>query len=62
MISTAQVSFSRFNPSMTARSSMRLFVVCGSEPNISRRYSPKRKIKAQPPRPGLPLQAPSVIN
>src|SRR5215469_17094645 len=46
-------------------SSMRLLVVAGSPPESSRsRLEPfepaKRRIAAQPPGPGLPLQAPSV--
>src|SRR5277367_958960 len=41
---------------------MRLLVVSGSEPYISFVLSPKRRIHAQPPGPGLPMQAPSVIN
>src|SRR5258708_10183881 len=41
---------------------MRLLVVCGSEPNNSRFLSPHRRMHAQPPGPGLPRQAPSVMS
>src|SRR5690242_16853619 len=47
---------------MAAAISMRLFVVWGEEPNNSLRWSPYRRIAAQPPGPGLPEQAPSVIS
>src|SRR5258708_16420892 len=46
---------------MAAMSSMRLLVVCGSEPYSSFACSPNRRRHAQPPRPGFPLQAPSVM-
>ena len=38
---------------------MRLFVVCGSPPESSRRCSPLTRTTAQPPGPGLPETAPS---
>jgi len=49
-------------PSSAAVSSMRLFVVCGSPPDNSTGAPPSggTTIAAQPPGPGLPLQAPSV--
>src|SRR5438876_5058004 len=45
---------------MTAISSMRLLVVAGSPPESSRSRPTIRRMAAQPPGPGLPLQAPSV--
>jgi len=39
---------------------MRWFVVWGSEPDTMRSLAPSMMIAAQPPGPGLPLQAPSV--
>src|SRR5882724_1692007 len=39
---------------------MRLLVVCGSQPLISRRCGPVIRTAPQPPGPGLPAQAPSV--
>src|SRR5260370_20497200 len=45
---------------MAGVSSMRLVVVEGSPPDSSRSRLPMRRIAAQPPGPGLPLQAPSV--
>ena len=45
---------------ITAVSSMRLFVVAASAPEISRSCPPNSKSAAQPPGPGLPRQAPSV--
>src|SRR3954469_11425658 len=50
---------SALRPSITPRSSMRLFVVCGSPPESSRRCSPLTRMTAQPPGPGLPETAPS---
>ncbi|GAB2286248.1 hypothetical protein Dimus_020668 [Dionaea muscipula] len=46
--------------SAAAVSSMRLLVVTGSAPDNSFSASPKRRIAAQPPGPGLGLQPPSV--
>lgn len=45
---------------MAARSSIRLFVVAGSPPEISLRRLPLVRMAPHPPGPGLPLQAPSV--
>src|SRR5262249_60916488 len=45
---------------IAAISSMRLFVVAGSLPDISFSLVPYRRITPQPPGPGLPLHAPSV--
>jgi len=45
---------------MAAVSSMRWFVVRGSAPETTRSWSPSMMIAAQPPGPGLTLQAPSV--
>src|SRR5437868_15434780 len=39
---------------------MRLLVVSGSPPEISRSLAPVRRSTAQPPGPGLPRHAPSV--
>ena len=39
---------------------MRWLVVCGSAPVTARSTPPSVMIAAQPPGPGLPLQAPSV--
>src|SRR5579863_3665688 len=61
MISTLQDSFRARSPSTAACSSIRLFVVCGSEPYISRFVSPNRRMQAQPPGPGFPIHDPSVI-
>ena len=47
---------------MAAVSSMRLLVVCGSQPQSSFLCSLYRRIAAHPPGPGLPRQAPSVIS
>ena len=48
-------------PSSAAVYSMRLLVVCGSPPESSTGSSLRgTTIAAQPPGPGLPLQAPSV--
>ena len=46
---------------MGAMSSMRLLVVLGSKPKSSLKCAPKRRIRAQPPGPGLPMQEPPVI-
>src|SRR5450759_1472890 len=62
MISTVQDSFSARSPSTAACNSIRLFVVSGSEPYISRCVSPKRRMHAQPPGPGLPIHDPSVMS
>src|SRR6266436_9466460 len=62
MISTSHGSFSARKPSIAAVNSMRLFVVCASDPNSSRLRSPYRRIHAHPPGPGLPRHAPSVIS
>src|SRR4051812_42610197 len=56
---TREGRLSAFKPSMTPRSSMRLFVVCGSPPESSRRCSPLTRMTAQPPGPGFPETAPS---
>ena len=55
-------SGSERRPSSAAVSSMRLFVVSGSPPESSTGSPPSggMTIAAQPPGPGLPLQAPSV--
>ena len=45
---------------MTARSSMRLFVVSRSPPESSFSRPMQLSMAAQPPGPGLPEQAPSV--
>src|SRR3954453_1329138 len=50
---------SALRPSITPRSSMRLFVVCGSPPESSLRWSPLTRMTAQPPGPGLLETAPS---
>ena len=47
-------------PAIAASSSIRLFVVIGSPPDISFSYLPYTSIAPLPPRPGLPRQAPSV--
>src|ERR1017187_10992190 len=59
--STSHCSRSDFSPSIAAVSSMRLLVVCFSEFQISFFKSLKRRTAAQPPGPGLPRQAPSVM-
>src|ERR1039458_10059647 len=59
--STAQASVSARKPSMAARSSMRLLVVCGSDPHISFVRCLWSRMHAQPPAPGLPRQEPSVM-
>src|SRR5688572_25485523 len=46
--------------SITAVSSMRLLVVCGSPPKSSRSAPSDSRTAPQPPGPGLPLQAPSA--
>src|SRR5580693_424591 len=61
MISTSQRSLRARSPSTAACNSIRLLVVCGSDPYISRFVSPKRRMQAQPPGPGLPKQDPSVM-
>src|SRR5262249_1043163 len=50
------------SPLMTAINSIRLFVVIASPPDSSISFPEAgcRRINAQPPGPGLPLQAPSV--
>src|SRR5882757_9475645 len=60
LIVTVHGRFSASRPEMTPISSMRLLVVAGSPPLSSRSRAPIRRIAAQPPGPGLPLQAPSV--
>jgi hypothetical protein len=45
---------------IAAVSSIRLFVVTGSPPEISFSRPLKRRTAAQPPGPGFPEQAPSV--
>src|SRR3954465_12056041 len=50
---------SALRPSITPRSSMRLFVVCGSPPQGSLRGRALPRMTAQPPGPGLPETAPS---
>src|SRR3954469_10068756 len=53
----------RFNASrlrIAASSSIRLLVVSGSPPAISRSFAPMRSSTAQPPGPGFPRHAPSV--
>ena len=57
---TLQGSLSAESASMAAVSSMRLLVVMGSPPDISRSMPRYTKIAPQPPLPGLPRQAPSV--
>src|SRR5258708_18980542 len=52
--------FSASSALIAAISSMRLFVVILSPPQISFSCFPERRIAPQPPGPGLPLQAPSV--
>ena len=61
-IRTETLRFNEDNPSTTACNSMRLFVVSLSPPERSSSLpvGKWRKIKAQPPGPGLPLQAPAV--
>ena len=58
--STSQGSFRAERASMTARSSMRLFVVSRSPPESSFSRPMQLSMAAQPPGPGLPEQAPSV--
>src|ERR1700736_3497295 len=60
--STSHGSLMARSPSMAAVSSIRLLVVWGAQPNISRLRLPYRRIHAQPPGPGLPIQAPSVMS
>src|SRR3546814_2777446 len=55
-----QGRFSASRLRIAARSSMRLLVVSGSPPDSSFSWAPDRMTAPQPPRPGLPLQAPSV--
>src|ERR1700691_3425652 len=62
MISTLQDSFRARSPSTAACNSIRLFVVCGSEPYSSRSFPPNRRMHAQPPGPGLPIHDPSVMS
>src|SRR5450432_2777290 len=47
--STLQCSLRERRPSIAAVSSMRLLVVCGTDPDISRVCSPKRRTYAHPP-------------
>ena len=58
--STSQGSFKAFRADMAAISSMRLFVVIFSPPEISFLNCPYMRTAPQPPGPGLPLHAPSV--
>src|ERR1700720_4395851 len=58
--STRQGCLSASNAAIAAISSMRLLVVWGSPPLSSLTRSPNARIAPQPPRPGLPEQAPSV--
>ena len=64
--SMAQGSLSWRSASSRAVISMRLLVVLASPPESSFSYTfcavRNRRIAPQPPGPGLPLQAPSVIN
>src|SRR5438874_6262687 len=58
---TSHGSLRARRPSIAALSSMRLLVVLGSLPYISLTNPSKRRIHAQPPGPGLPTHAPSVV-
>src|SRR5574343_582569 len=59
-MTTLQRRLSTFRASITAVNSMRLFVVWASPPHISRSWGPLTIQTPHPPRPGLPLHAPSV--
>ena len=55
-----QLSFSSDKDSIAAMSSILLFVVLASPPDISFSASPYLRMAPQPPGPGLPEHAPSV--
>src|SRR5690606_17850911 len=57
---TLQRRFRALRAWITAVSSIRLFVVSSSPPHISFSCGPLTIHTPQPPRPGLPLHAPSV--
>src|SRR5208283_633971 len=59
--STSHGSMSARKPSMAARSSIRLLVVCGSDPDNSLVWRLWIRMQAQPPAPVFPRQEPSVM-
>ena len=62
MISTSQGSFRASRPWIGAINSIRLFVVCGSNPKNSFLTPPNLRMQAHPPGPRLPRQDPSVMS